>query len=1085
MGNSSTQAFDVTTSSINLLAQEIRASDAVVVMGAGISFAAGMPLAGQLSPLVWHALDSNPIVLTQLCVELGVKVKAAKVVVADDQTKINQALAIIKSNEAAFKSFKRSFCDLDSSRTATPSKSHTALARLVHGGKVIEVVSFNWDSLLEYAFKYRFGFEINSQSVKLWKPHGDCRKPDLEWVLPYEDGSIPGVLQERLKALASVRPRILVIIGYSENDAVVAKKLIEPLANHWRVFRVNPSATGEGAIKLPAAEALEQLAEQLEATPDVPGWSIVTFENQRGIEAAIAGERLGPNDVEACPRLPHFDLALKQLSILHLVEIAGDSGSGKSITIWQLAHEFHRKGWQVLRLDASQKPNLMAVIEALKAQTWKTVAVADDSQIFPEELMERLRNIACKRLKVVLGTTDPKSERREAVRASALVAVEKLADYFRSQRATILPIIRQFDSRVGDGYMDIPIERCIDEAAKENTPWQFTYVLRGGTRRVRALLDTTHDFEQADLFLVLIAARQLASLDAGSSTHDLLSDSQTLGRSENWVRSSLELLSKQRAIINNGVVRCLHLQSAGSIIGASLAIRKDKDYRNIVSALQLTLRNTSLPLRGISWLLNSFLGEPDDTNILIPGVKSELISRCVDARTHLEIRDGCFVIARLLGRGDELLLSLILQYQELLCSWVIEADLTDAYAVGQVINNIFNDSHSKCAALLEGIDSKTIAEKIGSVPPTSGYVWGHFIGRLSVGGSETWRAAVASHLPRETIRRAVCALSPTECDQFSEYVRGIAGFDFEFALELLESAAPILAAAIGNNSIQAFRGLHDLSHWVLGEGLFLDMKPTKRQRAISKNIIAGVNPAEVVKGIVTCRFGEWENYARLLALVSRVHPAKKRAIVRAMDWNALDAIASNHLEKPGREFTILLESMVTDFKTGEPVAGWLLKHICEIKEIGSQIVLVSPQVALTVLNNGGTINLAMGHYSWFWNAVAIARINKLDKIAAKKVVESNVEHIAKGVAELSLCHGMSELLGLIAEVSDLLVKILNSVDIGRASERWPIALVDHRPDERKAARAALTWISERDKSELGRLAGRLLREVRFKKRSVT
>jgi len=1075
----------MTTSSINLVAQEIRASDAVVVMGAGISFAAGMPLADQLSPLVWHALDSNPHLLNQFCVDLGVRVEAAKTVVADDQTKINQALLLIKSNEAAYKSFKRSFCDLNNSRTATPSKPHTALARLVHAAKVIDVISFNWDTLLECAFSQRFGFAINSQAIKLWKPHGDCGNPELEWVLPHEEGSIPAALQERLTALATVRPRVLVIVGYSEKDAVVAQTLIAPLANRWRVFRINPSATGEGAIKLPATEALEQLADQLVATPDVAGWSIVTFENQRGIEAAIAGERLGPNDVKVCPRLPHFNSALEKLSLLHSVEIAGDSGSGKSISVWQIAHEFHQKGWQVLRLEASQNPSLMAAADTLNSQVWKTVAVVDDSQLFPAELITRLRDLARQHLKVIVGTTDSKNERQEAVRASALVAVETLADYFRSQRATILPLVRQLDSRVGDGFLDIPIETCIDEAAKEKTPWQFTYVLRGGTRRVRALLNTTHDFEQADLLLVLIAARQLASLDAGSSMQDLLSDSQKLGRSENWARSSLDVLSKQRAILINDVVRCLHLQSAGSIIGASLAIRKDQNYWDIVSALQITLRTSSLPVRGISWLLHSFLGEPDNTNILIPEIKYELISRCFAARTHLEIRDGCSVIARLLGRRDQSLLSLVLQYQEILCSWVTMADLTDAYAVGQVINNLYNDSPSQCASLVEGIDTKMFAMKIGSVPPASGYAWGNFIGRLCGGGGDAWRAAVASHLPREAIRHAMGALSPTECGQLSEYIQGFAGFDFDFALELLEIAAPILATAIGHNSIRTFHGLVDLTHWVLGEGLFLDMKPTKRQRAISNQIIEGLNPAEVVKGIVTCRFGEWEYYARLLALVNRVHPAKKRAVVQAMDWKTLDAVVSNQLEKPPREFCLLMHRMVTDYKTGEPVASWLLKHAHEIKEVGSLIALVSPQTALTVLANGGRINLDMTPSSWFLDAVAIARIGRLDEKACKKIIESHVEQIAKGLAELSLCHGMSELLKLIAEVPELLEKILNLVDISRASERWPAALADHRPEERKAARSALTFISEHHKGHLGKLAGGFIRQGRFRKRPIT
>ena len=39
---------------------EMRVSDAIVVFGAGASFQAGMPLGGQLPPLVWHTLDAHP-----------------------------------------------------------------------------------------------------------------------------------------------------------------------------------------------------------------------------------------------------------------------------------------------------------------------------------------------------------------------------------------------------------------------------------------------------------------------------------------------------------------------------------------------------------------------------------------------------------------------------------------------------------------------------------------------------------------------------------------------------------------------------------------------------------------------------------------------------------------------------------------------------------------------------------------------------------------------------------------------------------------------------------------------------------------
>jgi hypothetical protein len=45
--------------------------------------------------------------------------------------------------------------------------------------------------------------------------------PEGDLILPHEDGVVPDSLLRRSTELASVRPRILLIIGYSERDAEV------------------------------------------------------------------------------------------------------------------------------------------------------------------------------------------------------------------------------------------------------------------------------------------------------------------------------------------------------------------------------------------------------------------------------------------------------------------------------------------------------------------------------------------------------------------------------------------------------------------------------------------------------------------------------------------------------------------------------------------------------------------------------------------------------------------------------------------------------------------------------------------------
>lgn len=387
------------TAQLTAALAEIRTSDAVVVLGAGASFLAGMPLAGQLAPLVWQTLDAHPNVRQEVCEVLGVPVGKAKGAIGDDWERMRTAFARIAANSAAQQHFQGRFTRLDSERHSLPSPAHLALARLVHEGRVSHAVSLNWDTLLEAAFQSLFGIDINAQGTRLWKPHGDCRRPEEPWVLPHEPGAIPDDLIARMTALATERPRTLLIVGYSERDDVIVERLIRPLADRWRVFRIAPRATGEGAIPLPAHEVLGALAEGLCPAPGSLGWEHVSFANQRGIEAAVSGERLGPRDVDACPQLPHFDSAVRALELLHTVEIVGSPGCGKSITAWQLARLYHRQHREVLRPTLTQGRAAADSLSAIAGTSWRKVLVIDDTQAFPEGFATRAAELAGPRMK--------------------------------------------------------------------------------------------------------------------------------------------------------------------------------------------------------------------------------------------------------------------------------------------------------------------------------------------------------------------------------------------------------------------------------------------------------------------------------------------------------------------------------------------------------------------------------------------------------------------------------------------------------------------------------------------------------------
>ena len=1064
---------------------EIRASDALVVIGAGASFQAGMPLAGQLGPLVWHTLENSPIVLNQVCERLGVAVANAKHVVGDDWDRLCHAFEFIAADATARQTFQTSVIDLDNSRSRMPSTPHTALARLIFANVVLGVISLNWDTLLENAFQNRYGFWPFGRSFDLWKPHGDCNRPTDDWILPHQPGIVPDSIVQRVTELAEVRPRVLLIVGYSERDETVVERLIAPLLEKWRVFRISPSAAGEGAIQLDAGMALTALAAELVPERDIPGWLSVSFANQRGIEAAVAGERLGPGNVVSCPRLPHFETALQQLDVLNKIHIAGASGSGKSITVWQLAHHYNKLGWHVIRPDLST--NVTETdrhqIDFVRSKRWPTVVVVDDTQLMSYHFLEDLLELSDDRTKLILGTTDADWEREQTFRISASAAVQLLAEVFRARRDEILPIVQRLDSdsHVGDDFLSTRIEDRIAIAANSETPWQFAYAVRGGWRETRQILDVARDFEENDLLLTAVAVRQLVSLDAGASLPQLIRDAHWLGRDDAWVRSGIQRLESRRFLLCGDSIRCLHQRSAAAIVDFSLNSRSGETARGLMAMIRSVVSEPEVPLRGISWLLHEI--RLYRSLILTPETKRDLLQRCFNAHSHIERRDASFVVACLLGGEDSTTIDILGHYDGQIRTWIVEATGEDAYGIGSMVNNLFNDHNEECKRFLDSVEPRLIAEKLSSLDTKDAYAWGYFLGRLSVGSPKEWGSRVSKYLPREDVRQYVAGFSAGELEELSNFIKGIAGFDFDFALECYECALGAYKTKFADDALAAYHSVDDLEDWVLGNPWFGKARPTKRQSAIAKSMFDAIEPETIVKQILACPFGDWEYYARLLSWVRRVHPKKIYQIVDVMNWDELDIVIGEMWAHPPRELRLLLFRLIKN-NDGEPIRSWVAARSSKIDIIDPILAGTSPEAAISVARNGKRVDFGdQNGTDWDWQTWAIARIATVDEDVAKAVLRQNKAHFAKGLKEMSFPEeGLPKCLDLIHELDDeILPEVISVLDPADVQESWTKALQDHRQEKRHAVRRTLRKIISVGNTAVCDLADELLRSVRYRK----
>lgn len=498
-----------------------------------------------------------------------------------------------------------------------------------------------------------------------------------------------------------------------------------------------------------------------------------------------------------------------------------------------------------------------------------------------------------------------------------------------------------------------------------------------------------------------------------------------------------------------------------------------------VGVVKSALTDQSTSLRGASWLISesSFHSRSLifnlDTNIV-------LLERAFQASSSLERRDACFIISRLLGLKGQGVSNFIRSNSSTLYSWISEATSENVYALGSVINNLYNDDAEYCEKFISSIPHVSIVKKLSAMEHSNGYVWGYFLGRIGCGASDTWRRELSHKIPRNSLRDFIATCPSSEVGNIVEFIQSIAYYDFDLSLDLLELAAPSISHSFSEDSIRTYRKIHDLEIWVLGRGIFGEGRPSKRQKAIERKLFEGINPTEVANGILESRYGDWETYSRLINWIKQAHPKRHKKVVNQLDLDSLK-VTDAQWKKPSRELRLLLWSLTTK-NSNDPASGWLLENALKIEEIDPILAGISPGLAVDLIDRGGKVDLGGHNGNWYSQVMAIASVADLSEHSARLILRANFEHIVIGVSMLSLPDGLPLFLEGIKELDEeLLTNVAKAINLSDAEKSWEKALKDHRVKERKAARGVLKILAAINHEPVKFSAESLLRRVRYRK----
>jgi hypothetical protein len=743
-------------------------------------------------------------------------------------------------------------------------------------------------------------------------------------------------------------------------------------------------------------------------------WEQVDFGQQRGLENAIAGRRLGPSDVVHCPELSICSEIKVELDRSHLYWITGKQGCGKSITAWQVAKKFYDEGFIVCRPDYSSEP-----AELLKSliHDRNRVLVIDDAQQYSHEFIERLSERVSSTLKIIFTSTFIDFHIPSPALISPSLANKEIQNALIRRRKEVLPIVQNFDEDVNDSYMGTALENRLKQCSEQSSPWEFFWVLRGGWKTARKEFVRIKQVPNANLLLSIIAAKQIISCDAGLSRSCLTGFVEKTGlRSEEIAIALSRLDSLGLITISDEILRTKHLSYADRLISECFS---RKNYEAWPASVEMALKiilDDKVTLKGLYWFLQS-IDLTDATRFeskkLWLSMLEPLKVRCKNEwkKSHWAI--GCYYyLIRFFGISEEELDN----DEELLLDWFSSSFGTAAIFSKNIANELINlgngkeskPSSAQVKKLFEKVNSEKLVQLANEMSVNDFFSFGELINRLTY-FRPNWSENFLAKFDWGRTKGLIQKVSPEyqySVDKLIESVFRLANsgkdkLDYKYIIDSIPfinkcfEADPI-------NTVNAFDGVfwHCLGfgpHFLRG-----GKDPTTQQLKLAKDIISQLSPTLMAKEMNHLVSRDLENLARSLSVINEIDESFIQRLVLKLDQNAFNKSILLDWKKQSDELQHLIRFFGTE-KNKEPARSWISSNKNNIEGALQPIFIgFAPEIAVEFFNQGKALKLFDKENRWPETVFSLASLAAHDEKISIEIVQQYLDEIEDSLYKLTL-----------------------------------------------------------------------------------
>lgn len=710
-------------------------------------------------------------------------------------------------------------------------------------------------------------------------------------------------------------------------------------------------------------------------------WESVAFDGDRGLGPALMGYPLGPSDAAACPQLPEVGSALAQLGIAYSVRLVGEPGAGKSIGAYQAARALHAEGFEVVRL---LDPQADGIALDPHAPGHRRVYLIDDAHLLKPQLLDRLESQASAG-RLVLSTHNAieRVNHRGTITLDAKRAVKAIAAALRADRAKTLAAVQQADKAIGERMMDDDLDRRLDQAEEASAlPWQFCFVLGGGWRRARQAADAARAAE-ADLVLASVAIRQLVSRDARATPEEISAIAALAGIDASLVNRGLQWLAAERLMIGMADCRTPHQRFATVVLKRILQGTDSQGRSAIAAMIEGALSDRQFPMAGVRVLIHELRfgsGDYNWTRLLGQFGVDTAVTRCWEAEGP-DRNFAALALADLWAFTEGGATAVVGPKVETLGEWLSHPS-DGAYGFGHLLNDLAQKDRGVAEKAVAAADAAAIAHAYSSATPETAYGLADLLRSVAYVKVETVNARIHELLDRDKLL-ALSRHKGFEEDAFvfAKFCASVVWLDEAFALDMAEAFIPTAQKLLANDPIEGFHQLsQDLASTVLRIfdvlGVYVGkLKPSRRQWAIARSLVATVDPTRVAQQVSVVRPRHFQSAGFFLHFLHQTAPRKYDIVLRQLDWDKIDAAIGDDWANMPHDTEVLFGTLHSHAATRHLVQEFIAAHLDRIEHFPPRLMLMAPEVGIAHIAKGGRLRLAQyDHVSLDMGGVALAML---------------------------------------------------------------------------------------------------------------